>query len=71
MLWQKPCTVVSALPKNLIPIVEEPINVFKNQIMLSLGEKSYKFEIVFPTFHRHSTVPIFNSKNMIKILKEW
>jgi len=34
-------------PEKLIPMAEEPINVFKNQILLSLGNKSYIWEIVF------------------------
>jgi len=57
-------------PEKRIPMAEEPINVFKNQILLSLGNKSYKFEIVFPTYHRHTiTEPIFNSDNLLQILK--
>jgi len=52
-------------------MAEELINVFKNQILLSLGNKSYTFEIVFPTYHRHTiTEPIFNSDNLLQILKE-
>jgi len=58
-------------PEKLIPMAEEPINVFKNQILLSLGNKSYILDIGFPTYHRHTiTEPILNSDNILQILKE-
>lgn len=41
---------------NLIQYTDAPINAFKNQILISSedDEPSYKFEIVFPTYHRHT-----------------
>lgn len=46
---------------DLIQFTSAPINAFKNQILISTDESqpSYKFEIVFPTYHRH----IINESN--------
>lgn len=57
---------------NLIQFTDVPINVFKNQIILSsVGERSYNFEITFPTYHRHTiTEPDISSDNLIKLLKK-
>lgn len=43
--------------EDLIPSVEGPINAFKNQIFLNIGEEaSYQFQIIFPGYHRHTIV---------------
>lgn len=58
---------------NLIPAVEVPINVFRNQIILTFGnESNYQFQTPFQKFKRH----IFNEKNynqniIINILKKY
>ncbi|GBO99953.1 Retrovirus-related Pol polyprotein from transposon opus [Eumeta japonica] len=58
---------------HLIPIANEPINVFKNQIFLKLGQKqSYEFQIVFPTFHRHIIYETdYTEAKLIAILKKY
>lgn len=58
-------------PQDLIPSVEVPINAFKNQIFLSLGESSdYKFKVVFPGYNRHIlTEPDYDSEKVISALK--
>lgn len=58
---------------NLIPSVEGPINAFKNQLWISLGEEdSYQFKIPFPTYHRHLiTKPNFSMNNLVALLKRY
>lgn len=58
---------------NLIPSVETPINVFKNQIFLESGVTStYKFQIVFPTYHRHIIEePDYDSEKLVNLLKRY
>lgn len=60
-------------PENLIPSVESPINVFKNQILLNIDDCStYQFKIVFPGFHRHIiTEPSYDEQKMLYILKRY
>jgi len=57
---------------NLIPSMEVPINVFKNQLFILTGEKpDYRFEIPFPTYHRHIvTRPSYTETELIQIFKE-
>lgn len=57
---------------NLIPSVESPINVFKNQILLLIGENTkYEFKIPFPTYHRHIfTQPSYSTDQLISIFKK-
>lgn len=59
--------------QNLIPSIEVPINAFKNQILLQIGTTSdHKFEIVFPTYHRHTvTEPDYNQEKLKEILKKF
>ena len=59
--------------ENLIPSVEVPINVFKNQIFISEeSESTYKFEIVFPTYHRHLiTEETFSEESLKSFLKKY
>ncbi|KNC22940.1 Retrovirus-related Pol polyprotein from transposon gypsy [Lucilia cuprina] len=49
------------------------LNVFKNQIVISKGDApSYNFEIIFPTYHRHTIIPTeFDSDKLLKILKSY
>lgn len=60
-------------PEELIQIANEPINVFKNQLFLNIGEiSSYQFSIVFPTYHRHIiTEPEFTTGKIIDIFKRY
>lgn len=57
--------------EDLITCVENPINVYKNQIFLEMGEVStYQFKIVFPGIHRHIIVePQFTRENLIQHFK--
>lgn len=57
----------------LVPTVECPINVFKNQLMLSIGnEDRYTFEIPFPTYHRHIIIKReFTATNLTELLKKY
>lgn len=58
--------------QNLIPFTDAPINVFKNQIIISAGDPSYKFEIIFPTYHRHTIKDTdFTRDKLISILKRY
>lgn len=59
--------------ENLIPSVECPINVFKNQIFILIGETTeYQFKLPFPTFHRHIiTAPSFSEDSLLDILKRY
>lgn len=59
--------------ENLIPSVESPINVFKNQLFLDIGEVStYQFKIIFPGFHRHViTEPLYDEQKLQNILKRY
>lgn len=54
--------------QNLIPFTDVPINVFKNQIIVSTGDPSYKFEVIFPTYHRHTITDIHFTKDKLKLL---
>ncbi|HBS53334.1 MAG TPA: hypothetical protein DD806_04965 [Flavobacterium sp.] len=58
---------------NLIPIVESPINVFKNQIILKLGpEPFYECQNPFPKYSRHLiTLPTYSNTNLFKIGKKF
>lgn len=58
--------------EELVPAVEAPINGFKNQLLISEGdEDSYKFEIPFPTYHRHTIVkPNCTEEILIDLLKK-
>lgn len=58
---------------DLIQYTDAPINAFKNQIILtSLDTPSYKFEIIFPTYHRHTiSEPNPSTKNLTSILKKY
>lgn len=59
--------------ENLIPSVETPINVFKNQILISEDSTpSYKFDIIFPMYHRHTvTVGDTAEASLVAILKNY
>lgn len=59
-------------PQDLIPSVEVPINAFKNQIFLNIGEPSnYQFKVIFPGYNRHIfTESDYDSRKLISILKE-
>lgn len=60
--------------QNLIQFTDAPINVFRNQIFISSdGDKPiYKFEIVFPTFHRHTiNEPNIEPNKLDEILKKY
>lgn len=59
--------------EDLIPSVELPINVFKNQIFLTIGEEtSYQFQIVFPGYHRHTIVEReFTEDKLLALLKRY
>lgn len=59
--------------ENLIPSVETPINVFKNQLFINTGEvPSYQFKILFPGIHRHLIVETeYNEGNLVGILKKY
>lgn len=57
---------------SMIPFTDAPINVFKNQILLSVGDPSYKFEIIFPTYHRHTIQDTdFTKDKLVLILKKY
>lgn len=58
--------------ENLIPSVECPINAFKNQILILLGQSNeYQFKLPFPTYHRHViTAPNFTDDE-VRILKKY
>lgn len=57
--------------ENLIEIADEPLNVFKNQILINIGDaSSYNFKIVFPLYHRHIiTEPEFTEEKLVAFLK--
>lgn len=59
--------------ENLIPTAECPINVFKNQIFILLGETNeYQFKLPFPTYHRHIVrAPTFSENDLLEILKRY
>ena len=59
--------------ENLIPIVEAPINAFKNQIFIQIGnEKSYNFELPFARYHRHTIIQKeYSEDELIKLLKKY
>ncbi len=59
--------------QTLIPYTDAPINAFKNQIFISLGETStYQFQIIFPTYHRHTIVePDFTEESLTILLKRY
>lgn len=58
---------------NLIPTVETPINVFRNQLILKIGnESSHEFIITFPTYHRHIFIqPSYSDTDIINIFKKY
>uniref|UniRef100_W8AHE3 RNA-directed DNA polymerase n=1 Tax=Ceratitis capitata TaxID=7213 RepID=W8AHE3_CERCA len=57
---------------NLIPTTEAPINVFKNQIWIMIGQENSKdFKIPFPTYHRHTiTRPQYSMDDLQHLLKQ-
>lgn len=59
--------------ENLIPGIETPINVFKNQIFLEIDESpSYQFKIVFPGIHQHLIVENeYNENKLLSPLKRY
>lgn len=59
--------------QNLIQYTDAPLNAFKNQIILtSLETPSYKFEIIFPTYHRHTiSEPVLSTEKLTFILKKY
>ena len=59
--------------KNLIDIIEVPINVFNNQIFLQTSQTpNYKFERIFPRYHRHIVQETFDEENkFVSILKKY
>lgn len=59
--------------ENLIPSVETPVNVFKNQLFMSIDDTpSYEFKIVFPGVHRHIIKePHYDDQNLLNILKKY
>lgn len=58
--------------QHLIPYTDAPLNVFKNQLIISENQNaSYEFKIVFPTYHRHIIIaPQFNNEILIDVLKK-
>lgn len=58
---------------NLIPLVNGPINVFRNQIILKIGNNiTYDKETPFPNFTRHIfTKSQYSESDLISILKEY
>lgn len=58
---------------NSIPAVETPINVFRNQIILKIGdETTHQFLIPFPTYHRHIFIqPNYTDTDIINIFKKF
>jgi Reverse transcriptase (RNA-dependent DNA polymerase)/RNase H-like domain found in reverse transcriptase/Integrase zinc binding domain len=59
--------------QNLIPMVESPVNVFKNQIILKIGpESNYELQKPFENFTRHLiTLPSYSNVNLMKIGKKF
>lgn len=59
--------------ENLIPSVETPVNVFKNQLFITIGEvPSYQFKIIFPGYHRHLIVETYyDEQKLINVLKRY
>lgn len=59
--------------ENLIPSVEGPVNAFKNQIFLNIGEiPSYQFQIIFPGYHRHTIVEReYDETRLLELLKRY
>lgn len=57
---------------NLIPTTEAPINVFKNQIWIMVGQENSKdFKIPFPTYHRLTiTRPHYSMDDLQDLLKQ-
>lgn len=58
---------------DLIPTVEVPINVFRNQIILKIDEEtSYQLLNPFPNYHRHIfTQPQYTEADIINIFKRY
>lgn len=59
---------------DLIQFTDAPLNVFKNQIIISNREAqpSYNFEIVFPTYHRHTiNEPNITEEFLTQLLKKY
>lgn len=59
--------------EDLIEFANTPINVFKNQIFLLTDDiPTYKFEIVFPTYHRHTiTQNSYSDEELVSLLKRY
>jgi hypothetical protein len=59
--------------QNLIPMVEIPINVFRNQLILKIGtENNYESINPFPNYTRHLiTLTEFSNLNLLKIGKKF
>ena len=57
---------------NLIPTAENPINSFKNQLVILEGKSDFSFEIPFSTYHRHTIkMPPYSEEKHITILKKY
>lgn len=59
---------------HLIQFTDAPLNAFKNQIIISNEEtqSTYSFEIVFPTYHRHTiNEPNITGDSLIQLLKKY
>lgn len=58
---------------NLIPTIEKPINVFRNQIIINQGnENNYQRSNPFPNYVRHTiTRTHYSEEDIIRILKKY
>lgn len=58
---------------HLIPSLEAPINVYKNQIIIAKeNRETYEFSIPFPTIHRHYIAKEqFSETDLISLLKKY
>ena len=54
----------------MIDIEENPINTFKNQLIIKEGDELYKLENPFSGYRRHVIIkPTFNEENLLEILQ--
>lgn len=60
-------------PQNLIPTVEVPVNVFRNQIIIKTGEDTnYQLSNPFPNFCRHViTQKDYSENDLVNIFKNY
>lgn len=58
---------------HLIPTIETPINVFRNQLILKIGEEnSYQLTHPFPTYNRHTIIqPHYSDTDILNIFKSY